>query len=147
MRKITFFILTSFIFINVSAQDNPIPVRPELPSNYRDTLIIVHEEYEKNKKNKEIVSFKLQDKNWTCKEINFIHYIAKNRRKMDKLFLTKKELKRYETITYEEIKKRNIGCNELESYLIAPTLYFAFKKRHGYVAYEVLPIVWGIIDD
>lgn len=123
------------------------PIRPELPLNYRDTLIVVHTGYDAIWKNKEVLSFKLKDNNWTCKEITFVHYIAKNKRRMDKLFLTKKELKKYKTITYKEIKKHNMGCNELESYLSAPTLYFAFKKKCRYIAYEALPLVWGVIDD
>ena len=66
---------------------------------------------------------------------------------MDKRFFSFKELTKYKTITFNEIKERNEGCNVLESSLNSPTLYFAFKKECGYMVYETLPLVWGVKDD
>ena len=143
MKKFIF-IIANILFISSYAQKESIGIRPELPSNYKDTLVIVTNKDCKIRTTEKIISFTLKDDNWHCKEVNFVYYKQNKKwRKMEKRFFTKKELKNYNNISFNVIKKRNKGCIELQGYLQKPTLYLTMKEENGYTGYEVLPIVWG----
>lgn len=139
MKKIVFFGFFILTFINSKAQTGGV----ELPQNYTDTLFVLGNKDFYYKESSFAKVFILHDERWHCKDISFVYITIKIERKIDKQQLSKKELKKYKIVTFEDLKNRDKGCNELESFLRAPTLYFVIKKKRKYIAYEVFPIVWG----
>ena len=69
---------------------------------------------------------------------------------MDKKDFSHNSLGNYKVFDFDDLKKyakENKGCNNLESFLSQPTIYFLIKSDKTYTAYEVLPTVWCISDD
>lgn len=155
-------LIICFLSLSIQAQEKEF--KPEYPFNFKDTLLVIKNiNYIQKPASKKIISFVLKDDNWNCKEISFTHFLFREglkeniygntvyvERNMDKRNFTKKELKDYKSITFSELKnysKKNKGCNNLESFLKQPTIYFIIKDNNKYIGYEVLPIVWGVTDD
>ena len=150
-----------FVLFPVIGQ-NKIEYKPNYPSNFKDTLFIVNKDYTRKVSGK-VVTFTMTDRNWDCKKVSFVHYLPKENlkaqvyngvtykeRNMNKLNLLKKDIKKYKKTSFRKLKqysKNNYGCNNLESYLSKPTIYFVIKENKKYVGYEVLPLVWGISID
>lgn len=139
MKHLIIFSMVTLFFLPLKAQTGGV----ELPKNYTDTLFVLGNKDFDYKERSYAKVFILQDESWHCKDISFVYITIKIERKIDKRILSKKEFKKYKIVTFEELKNRDKGCNELESFLRAPTLYFLFKKKRKYIAYEVFPIVWG----
>ena len=161
MKKLILFISVFFLYLVIKAQKK-IEFKPEYPRNKKDTILILGNSIYSKKESQKNISFSLSDDSWNCREINFIYFPTKGRkikkyngiiykqRIMDKKHFDHNSLGNYKVFDFDDLKKyatENKGCNNLESFLIQPTIYFLIKSDKSYIAYEVLPTIWGITDD